>query len=571
MDENIETNPTKIAESFNNYFTSIAENLQKNITFGNNNFVKYLNTPLEYNFLFRSVDSTEIIMIINSLKSSKASGPYSIPTEILKIIKQNICYPLKEIINMSFATGVYPDKLKIAKVIPIYKNKGDELLVSNYRPISLLSNINKIFEKLVYSRLYSFFNLHNCIYELQFGFRANHSTNHALFSLTEEIRKALDNNNFACGIFIDLQKAFDTVDHKILLRKLEHYGIRGIANGWFKSYLSNRQQFVSINGYDSKKQNVKFGVPQGSVLGPLLFLIYINDLHFAMKFSTTHHFADDTNLLIIDKTMKKNQKKINIDLKLLCRWLKANKISLNASKTELIIFRDPKKKINFNPKIKIDGKRLIPCKFVKYLGIIIDDYLNWHAHATALSPRLSRAIGMLSKIRHYVTFETLLMIYHGIFSSILMYNCQIWGQTNGIVKKLQILQNKALRVINFQPYHSHVIPLFKDNEILKIADNVNLQNFLFAHDSLCNNLPSSLCGLLKIKVTNHNTRNKEFCQLERPFSRTITYGTKGIKNKSIDIWNYINLNQTPNNYIKLYEKSRTVSKTFVKRFLLDRY
>ena len=510
-------------------------------------------------------------MIINSLDNGKASGPYSIPTEFLKIIKQNICFPLKEIINMSFATGSYPDKLKMAKVIPVYKNKGDQLLVSNYRPISLLSNINKIFEKLVYSRLYSFLNLHNCIYELQFGFRTNHSTNHALFSLTEEIRKALDSNNFACGIFIDLQKAFDTVDHQILLRKLEHYGIRGIANDWFKSYLLNRQQFVSINGFDSKKQNIKLGVPQGSVLGPLLFLIYINDLHQSVKFSTTHHFADDTNLLIIDKTIKQIQKKINIDLKLLCGWLKANKISLNASKTELIIFRDPKKKINFDPKIKIDGIKLIPCRFVKYLGILIDDHLNWHAHASALSPRLSRAIGMLRIIRHYVTFEILRMIYFGIFSSILMYNCQIWGQTNGIVKKLQILQNKALRVINFKPYFSSATPLFKNNEILKIEDNVSLQNFIFAHDSLNNNLPSTLCGLLQLKDSSQNTRNKDFCQLERPFTRTITYGTKSIKNKSIDVWNYINLNQLSSNYIKLYDKSRTTCKKIVTNILLNRY
>ena len=250
-------------------------------------------------------------MIINSLDNDKASGPYSIPTEVLKIIKQNICYPLKEIINISFATGTYPDKLKMAKVIPVYKNKGDQLLVSNYRPISLLSKINKIFEKLVYSRLYSFLNLHNCIYEFNYNLVSVLITqNHALFSLTEEIRKALDSNNFACGIFIDLQKAFDTVDHQILLRKLEHYGIRGIANDWFKSYLLNRQQFVSINGFDSKKQKIKLGVPQGSVLGPLLFLIYINDLHQSVKFSTTRHFADDTNLLIIDKTIKKIRKRL---------------------------------------------------------------------------------------------------------------------------------------------------------------------------------------------------------------------------------------------------------------------
>ena len=163
------------------------------------------------------MDSNEIILIIASFENSKASGPLSIPTEILKLIKHNICYPLREIINISFATGVYPDLLKIAQVIPIFKNKGDKMLVSNYRPISLLSNINKIFEKLVYSRLYSFLTLHNCIYELQFGFRSKHSTNHALLSLTEMIREALDNSSFACGIFIDLQKAFDTVAHQILL------------------------------------------------------------------------------------------------------------------------------------------------------------------------------------------------------------------------------------------------------------------------------------------------------------------------------------------------------------------
>ena len=198
----------------------------------------------------------------------------------------------------------------------------------------------------MYTRLYKFLTIHNSICELQFGFRAIYSTNHALISLTEDIRNALDNNNFVGGVFIDLQKAFDTVDHEILLCKLNHYGIRGKANDWFRSYLTDRKQYVSINGFISNEKVMKFGVSHGSVLGPLLFLIYINDIHVALKYCKTRHFADDTNLIIINKSLKQLQKHLNIDLRNLCNWLKANKISLNASKTELLIFRHPNKTIN---------------------------------------------------------------------------------------------------------------------------------------------------------------------------------------------------------------------------------
>ena len=153
-------------------------------------------------------------------------------------------------------------------------------------------------------------------------FRKNHSTIHVLISLTEHIRDSLDQNKIACGIFIDLQKAFDRVDHNILLDKLAHYGIRGIANDWFRSYLSNRQQYVSINGHDSNKVVMKHGVPQGSVFGPLLFLIYINDLHKSIKYCSVRQFADDTNLLISNNSPKKIQDHVNSHL---CRWLRANK------------------------------------------------------------------------------------------------------------------------------------------------------------------------------------------------------------------------------------------------------
>ena len=228
-------------------------------------------------------------------------------------------------------TGAFPSVLKTAKVVPVFK-KGSKLNYSNYRPMSLLSNIEKILEKRMYKRLYAFLDYNNIIYDLQFGFRQQYSTSHALINITENIRKALDDGNIGCGVFVDLQKAFNTVDHQILLAKLNHYGIRGVSNDWFKSYLSNRNQYISINGYESGLAAINCGVPQGSVLGPLLFLLHINDLNQAIKIYKVHHFADDTNLLYLRNSIKKLSKLVNADLKHLLNWLNANKISLNVKK-----------------------------------------------------------------------------------------------------------------------------------------------------------------------------------------------------------------------------------------------
>ena len=335
-------------------------------------------------FLKTSTNNEEIYKITKSLNSNKSCGPNSIPTKVLHLLQDQISNHLATICNLSFSTGVFPAILKTAEVIPIHK-KNSKLEVSNYRPISLLSNIDKIFEKLMHSRLIEFLEEKQILHYRQFGFRKDFSTNHAILTLLESIQKALDDGQFACGIFIDLEKAFDTVSHDILLEKLNHYGIRGIANDWFSSYLSDRTQFVSINGFNSDYKTVKYGVPQGSVLGPLLFLIFINDLNIAIKNSETFHFADDTCLLNIKDSIKKINKVVNKDLKFLIQWLHANKISLNVAKTEVIIFRRKKKQLDFDLNLKICGKKLQASSYVKYLGIYLDQYLDWSPHVNHLS------------------------------------------------------------------------------------------------------------------------------------------------------------------------------------------
>ena len=443
------TDPKDVANEFNSYFTSIADEiLDKRKYEGNKSFRDYMSVSLCNSFVLRECNASEISVIIKGMNKNKASGPNSIPNEILHILKDEISQPLSYIFNLSFSSGVHPDILKLAKTIPVFK-KDSRLQVSNYRPISLLSNINKILEKLMYARLYEFLNENNCFYELQFGFRAKHSVNHALINITESVRKALDDGKIACGVFVDLQKAFDTVDHKILIDKLKYYGIRGTANNWLASYLSNRRQFVSILGFESDTKTLRHGVPQGSVLGPLLFLIFINDLNNCIKKSKTYHFADDTNLLNISSSPKKLQKEINIDLKCLYKWLLANKISLNCSKTEIIFFKKPGQKINFDFNIKMNGLKLHSKESIKYLGIFLNSDLSGKKQCSILTEKLVRSNGMLAKARHFMRKRELLSLYYAIFASHLSYACQVWFSHNSVSNKISNMQKKLCELYPF--------------------------------------------------------------------------------------------------------------------------
>ena len=536
-------NPENIAGIFNNFYGNIAKETKNEIPKSKKNFTEFLKHPNRNSIFFTPTTPIEIYKLIQNMDDTKASGPNSISTRVLKIIAPSASDILSNIINECLDIGSYPPCLKKASIKPLHK-KGSRLDVGNYRPISLLSNINKIFEKLLLSRIINFFNQNKILYEKQFGFRKGHNTKHAITALTELIRESLDNNGFAAGIFIDLKKAFDTVEHSILIHKLRHYGIRGKALDTLRSYLSNRSHCVEIQDVKSDYVIVEHGVPQGSVLGPLLFIIYINDLHNCIENSETIHFADDTSLLCRETSLKKLTKKINRDLSLIVDWLRANKISLNTSKTELVLFKNPTKQITKHLNFRLSGQKIHRSSSVKYLGILIDENLSWEHHLRSLSSKLARAVGFLSKLRHCLNYKTLLSVYYALFDSHINYCIQCLGHVNiTSLEKIEKLQNKAMRIIHFKTQRDSVKPLYIRSRILPIRKQLQMINCLFAFDFINDNTPPYFNDFFRLANENrrHNTRSSSL-KFEIQKTRTVRYGTYNIANSITKDWNNIHPN-----------------------------
>ena len=499
----------------------------------NAHFTSFLARPLQNSFFLNPVTEPEIIDHIKSLRDNKSSGFDNISNKVIKYVANLISKPLCHIFNMSFQNGIFPDLLKIAKVIPILK-KDDPHTFKNYRPISLLPCFSKLLERLIYNRLIHFLTKHNVIFNRQYGFRKGFSTDLALIDIYDKLTYALQNNESTVGIFLDLSKAFDTINHEILLTKLSIYGIRGLPLKLLTNYLSNRQQFTSFNCVDSKMSRVICGIPQGSILGPLLFLLYVNDLPRSSKILKFILFADDSNIYFSHNNTTTLFNIINTELMKVSNWFKLNKLSLNIEKTNYIIF-GRKRKLPENFRILIDNIEISNVDVTKFLGVTIDSNLTWKSHLNRVSNVIARNIGVINKLKSVFPFHILFTLYNTLVLPYLTYCNITWAITvdkftnlcpwtsfdSTHIDKLFKLQKRALRICAGTSFLSHTKPLFHDFRALNIYDLNKLQTGLFMYRLHNDMLPSHITSLFS-KPSSHHSHHTRSSQTYTASSATIS-------------------------------------------------
>ena len=529
-----------IPNSFNNYFTGIANQLTNQLPTSQHSASSYLRDRINNTFFMSPIEKYEISKAVNKLKPN-GKGSKTISTMVLKDNSNKLADILMHVLNICVAEGYFPEELKTGCITPIYKN-GPKNDVKNYRPVCSLSPFSKILEKIIYNRMIEFIDQNEILSSNQFGFRKGLSTESAIIQFINNIHNGLHYKHNTVAVFMDLSKAFDVLDHDILFKKLEHYGFRGKILDLLKSFISNRKYFVSVNGSTSDTKTVNIGVPQGSTLGPLLFLIYVNDMCNSSSILNFTQFADDTTITHSGPDLELLTKEIEQELAKVLEWLLANKLIINLTKTHSMLFTN--KKVDRKITIRANNTNLEQKTECKFLGVIVDDGITWKSHINHISSKITKTLAILRLLKYTFPKHILKTLFMSLIQPYLNYCNIIWGSADKtIIEPLFILQKKAIRIVNRVHYLEHTKPLFETMKILTVHQIHDLNCLAFIYKCLHSNQYLDFKNEMTRNSDYHtyNTRNNSDFRLP---CRDLKSIRQSFFYKGINLWNRLNYNLT---------------------------